>query len=188
MRKGKLDEANIQAEKINDLIVNNRSKTFSNLSNSSTKELWQSIKLNSVNSHSVSYPCLQDVNAVNHYFASVSYDNNLKLNYDSVYLTSNSNVNIQLDDSFNCDINVLIDEYLLRNLKRTSPGIDNIPSWVFKQCSYELSSVVCHIFNYSLLSGELPDQWRKAIVTPIPKVPNPQTITEFRPISVAPIL
>src|SRR5207249_12146127 len=31
-------------------------------------------------------------------------------------------------------------------------------------------------------------QWKKAVVTPIPKCPRPQNIADYRPISVTPIL
>ena len=36
--------------------------------------------------------------------------------------------------------------------------------------------------------GCLPRQWLTAIITPIPKIPTPKTLADFRPISVTPIL
>ena len=41
-------------------------------------------------------------------------------------------------------------EILLRTVKRTAAGCDNL------QCSFELSSVVTHIFNLSFTLGQLP--------------------------------
>jgi len=45
-----------------------------------------------------------------------------------------------------------------------------------------------HILNLSFDSGTAPKQWLNAIVTPVPKVPKPDSITEYRPISVTPLL
>jgi hypothetical protein len=79
-------------------------------------------------------------------------------------------------------------EYLLRKIKNTSPGYDKIPCWVFKTCSYDLAEVIVFIINYSILSGVVPSSWLTAIVTPVLKVSNPKTLSDFRPISVTPVL
>jgi hypothetical protein len=55
-------------------------------------------------------------------------------------------------------------------------------------CSFELADAVAHIYNCSLRSGVLPRQWLSAIITPVPKIPTPSTLSDFRPISVTPIL
>jgi hypothetical protein len=79
-------------------------------------------------------------------------------------------------------------ERVLRHLKNTAPGNDNIPAWLFKSCSCELAEIVAHLMNSSLCSGHVPSSWRTSVVTPIPKVFNPNSLTDFRPISVTPIL
>jgi hypothetical protein len=48
--------------------------------------------------------------------------------------------------------------------------------------------IVAHLFNISIRSGTVPTNWRTAIVTHIPKSPNPKALSDFRPISVTPIL
>jgi hypothetical protein len=73
-------------------------------------------------------------------------------------------------------------------MKNTSPGYDNIPCWVFKTCSYELAGVIAFIINYSIRSGVVPSTWLTAIVTPVLKVSNPKNLSDFRPISVTPVL
>jgi hypothetical protein len=85
-------------------------------------------------------------------------------------------------------ISVYEAERLLRHLKNTAPGNDNIPVWVFKSCSLELAEVLAHIINSSFSSGVIPSSWRTSIITPISKVSNPNNLTDFRPISVTPIL
>jgi len=70
----------------------------------------------------------------------------------------------------------------------TSPGTDNIPAWVFRNCSYESAELVADIFNCSFLTGTVPASWLTAVITPVPKVSLPHCLSEFRPISVTPIL
>jgi len=79
-------------------------------------------------------------------------------------------------------------ESCLRRIKKTSPGIDNIPAWVFRACSFELANIVTHIFNCSFSTGVIPSSWRTAIVTPVPKVSKPAAFADYRPISVTPLL
>jgi hypothetical protein len=81
-------------------------------------------------------------------------------------------------------------EPMLRHLKKnTSPGIDGLPAWLFRMfCSYELANIVACIFNESFRTGTVPGNWLSAIVTPIPKVPQPKQLSDFRPISVTPLL
>jgi len=79
-------------------------------------------------------------------------------------------------------------EPLLCILKNTAPGCDNLPSWIFRQCSVELADVVAKLLNLSFDSGNVYSNWKTAIVTPVPKVAKPTSVTDFRPISVTPIL
>jgi len=67
-------------------------------------------------------------------------------------------------------------EPMLRRVKRTSPGRDNIPFWVFTQCSVELADIVAHIYNRSLTAGDVPTQRLTAVITPVSKVSNPSTL------------
>jgi len=77
---------------------------------------------------------------------------------------------------------------MLRCLKATSPGSDGLPSWLFKKCLFELAGIVVHIYNCSFTSGAAPLQWLNAVVTPVPEVPHPANLSDYRPISVTPIL
>ena len=79
-------------------------------------------------------------------------------------------------------------ELYLRKIRNTSSGYNDLPCWVFKQCSYELSSIVSTIFNKSFQTGTVPVDWLTAVVTPVPKIPRPTGLTDYRPISVTLIL
>ena len=77
---------------------------------------------------------------------------------------------------------------MLRRVTKTAPGRDNLPFWLFKLCSYEVAEVVARIYNCSLRFSIFPQQWLTAVVTPVPKISCPAALTDFRPISVTPIL
>ena len=64
-----------------------------------------------------------------------------------------------------------------------SSGPDNIPNRIIKDFAFELAEPVCHIFNTSLSTGEFPNIWKDALITPIPKAPSVSCEEELRPIS-----
>jgi len=79
-------------------------------------------------------------------------------------------------------------ERLLRNIKLSASGCDGIPAWLLRECSYELADIVAHIINCSVISGTVPSNWLNALVTPVPKVPKPTGFSDFRLISVTPLI
>ena len=89
-------------------------------------------------------------------------------------ISSGEHPNSEGYDSLAIKCDVEISEYqiekILRCVKRTSTGWDGLPLWLFKKCSVELASVVTHLINYSINEGQIPDIWRTAIVTPVPKL------------------
>jgi len=101
-----------------------------------------------------------------------------------------TNSDIYYSAAAKCDVE--ISEYqtrrILRHVKRTSSGWDGLPSWLFKKCSVQTASVVTHLINYSINVGQIPNTWRTAIVTSVPKVSQPAGCSDYRPISVTSIL
>jgi len=51
-----------------------------------------------------------------------------------------------------------------------------------------VSEWLSKFFNKCLTTGEFPDSWKIAHITPIPKVHNPSSSSEYRSISVLPVL
>ncbi|KAK6046091.1 hypothetical protein COOONC_16403, partial [Cooperia oncophora] len=76
---------------------------------------------------------------------------------------------------------------LLRSLR---PGFsltsDGLPQFFFKVFAEELSEPLTHMYNISLLLGQVPSIWKHAIITPIPKAKDSKLISSFRPISILP--
>jgi len=78
--------------------------------------------------------------------------------------------------------------YALDHLKRTSTGPDNIPYWFLKLASPFLTEPLIFLFKKSIGEASVPVQWKTAHITPVPKVPNPSDPSDFRPISIIPII
>ena len=53
--------------------------------------------------------------------------------------------------------------------KKTSPGVDGVPYWVYKHCAIELAPVLTHLINKIVNNGNPPSVWLKALVTPSTK-------------------
>ena len=125
---------------------------------------------------------LSDPEEVNDYFASTCTTDTYNINEVEKYRSI-----LEIDD-----VRPHVNNYevgiLLRTVKRTAAGCDNPPAWLFRHCSVELASIVAQIFNLSFSVGQLPRQWLCAVVTPVPKITKPLQLSDFRPISVTPIL
>ena len=76
----------------------------------------------------------------------------------------------------------------LAHLKRTATGPDDLPFWFWKEYALELTPVITHILNVSLVSQQVPKIWKSANVRPIPKATNISAVDQLRPISVTDII
>ena len=77
---------------------------------------------------------------------------------------------------------------LLDTLRSTAPGLDEIPHWFLKLSAPMLAKPLASLYNQSLISSEVPKQWKVSCITPVPKTSNPVACSEYRPISVTSIL
>jgi hypothetical protein len=173
-RAGKLEKANLLAVKINCLIAQERSNSLAKLETAGPKKLWEAVhKSNGSRKQGENHPLLADLDIVNDYFASISFDSkHQELHKQRTKVESSVSV---------CAIEI---ERYLKGIKPTAAGPDGLPRWFFHGCSVELADIVCHIVNRSLSTGIVPQQWKLAYVSPVRKVGNPSTLTDFRPISV----
>ena len=78
--------------------------------------------------------------------------------------------------------------YALDKLKQTASGNDALPYWFLKAAAPFIAEPLSFLFSLSLRSGFVPQQWKTAIICPVPKVQHPASDAEFRPISLTPIL
>jgi hypothetical protein len=75
-------------------------------------------------------------------------------------------------------------EKLLKGLNvNKASGPDALPSRVLKEAATELAPALQAIFNQSLETGQLPNDWRKANISPIFKKSNKHLAENYRPVS-----
>ena len=64
-------------------------------------------------------------------------------------------------------------------------GPDEIPNKILKKLSHILAEPICAIINSSIREGIVPDQWKIARITPLPKKFPPHTVeNDIRPIAI----
>jgi hypothetical protein len=67
-------------------------------------------------------------------------------------------------------------------------GLDGLPAWFLRLGSHVFAEPLTALFNQSITTSTVPAQWKKASILPIPKVSQPSQPTDFRPISITPVL
>ena len=68
-----------------------------------------------------------------------------------------------------------------------SSGFDHLSSKVLKDAFEAIPHVLLHIMNSSIAMTSFPDEWKKATIVPIEKIPNAPAPSDFRPISLLPL-
>ena len=75
-------------------------------------------------------------------------------------------------------------EKLLRKLKpRKAAGPDQISPWILKNFASQCAMMLCKLFDQSYNSSCLPEDWKKAVVTPVHKKGDKTLANNYRPIS-----
>ena len=158
------------------------------LSSEKPKEVWDAVNrtINPPKNH-----ILQKTSDLNNYFttlaSNLSGKENEPLNESEILQLLN-----RVPDSNAFTINyTTYDEVqkIILNLRNDcSSGHDNIPVKFLKPVVNQITSPIVHIINTSIDKEIFPDSWKVARVCPIPKIDNPVTIKDFRPIFVLPVL
>ena len=68
----------------------------------------------------------------------------------------------------------------------SAPGIDGIPNSLIKNCANILLPYLHYLFNCIIATKVFPALWKRAIIVPIPKKNNNNSIENFHPISLLP--
>ena len=76
----------------------------------------------------------------------------------------------------------------LSALKRTATGPDQIPYWVWKEHAEIFTPIITKIWNLSIATQCLPSSWKRAIITPLPKVDVPKVHGDYRGINITPVI
>ena len=78
---------------------------------------------------------------------------------------------------------------LLENINTSkASGPDNLPNIYLKTCAQQLAPGLSLIFYKSVVTGQLPEDWRNAIVAPIFKKGNVHLAENYRPVSLTSVI
>ncbi len=76
-----------------------------------------------------------------------------------------------------------VEKLLSRLVSTKASGPDNIPNQLLKEVSQELAPALASLFNQSICTGQHPEDWRKANVSPIFKKDDKHAAANYRPVS-----
>ena len=97
---------------------------------------------------------------------------------------SNDNDSFKFDD-VSCDF---VYNQICKMDNNKSTGLDQFNVKLLKLAAPFVSSSLAHICNLSLNNSKFPDDWKRAKVTPIFKSGDKSNVSNYRPISVLPII
>lgn len=169
--------------------ISNEKRAYFNYiaSNKNSRQLWRELKLLNISTkikHKLPQ-IMEDPEAINNYFIDsipkISADKAEILNYYSTNRLCESGFSFKPIDT----------EYLrniVLNLKLCSAGHDGLTALFVKLCCPYLLPILVNIINSVILQGTFPSAWKKALVTPVPKVASPSAFSELRPISVLSVI
>ena len=128
------------------------------------------------------HPAPIDVDAVsfNNHYALVSTDH--------FYQPIPNNTSVASSISHSPPFNEQTIFHILDHLKHTATGIDDLPAWFLRLGAPIFAKPLAVLFNQSLASSTVPVQWKTSVIRPIPKIPIPKTLSDYRPISITPVL
>jgi hypothetical protein len=178
MHRGKTQAADSITSQIQRKIAaHNASRLSSSSINRGSKELWQTVReLTGRNKQAdTQYPV--DAETLNRHYATVSTDSN--------YSPPIPKLTVNKFTEYFSEQRVF---RLLDNVGHTATGLDSIPSWLLRIAAPLISVPTAFIFNLSLSYSVVPTQWKSSSITPVPKISQPKTCHDFRPISVTPVL
>ena len=76
----------------------------------------------------------------------------------------------------------------LSHVKKTASNPDDLPFWFWKKYALELTHVITHTLNVSLVTHQVPKIWKTANVRPFPRETNISALDQLRPTSATDII
>lgn len=69
-----------------------------------------------------------------------------------------------------------------------APGPDGLRGRVLKMCAAQLTSVLTKLLQLLLHTCIVPETWKSSIIRPLPKMPGPKELNDFRPFALTSVL
>ena len=175
-----------------------------NLNRNNPKKFWESI--NSIISNNKStvtqrlmeqdgtpfYEGQQLAEIINQYFANIG--NNLAkeiINCNQIDMYSHLFRGPANNENDNICNKLILEEDIITILKKIrldkSSAVPDIKTKVIVHALHNQITRVTRMYNGSLTLCTFPVKWKQAIIVPLPKVSNPKTVSDMRPISLLPL-
>lgn len=113
----------------------------------------------------------------------------LRSQFHSIWSQSIPSINLESGPGAyqECPIKWTYDEMRRLNPKKAT-GPDGISPKILRNMAAELAPCVAHLITRTWYTGDIPQDWKKAIVIPIPKKGNSSNPEDYRPISLTCVL
>ena len=179
MRAGRVLEAESMAEKVRRLIIKSNVTTFHNTDpRGGVKELWDKVNHIRNKTNQAVPPACVTAHSLNQHYAQIPTDPLYSPPQYKLSALLNNTCQVTEMQVFNC----------LDRLKSTATGPDGLPSWFLRLAAPLISLPISILFTQSIVNSYVPHQWRTANILPHPKLTNPQTNSDYRPISITSVL
>lgn len=140
-------------------------------------------KLRLIRNNGQDKPLNVDPNELNEYFSNIGNigyeDENAEI--PSLYLDSPPE-NAQQEFNFT-EPNQDELTSALSSASSQSVGVDGISFDLISKSLPSIKNILLHIFTFSFMTGTFPSLWKSALICPIPKIKNPISFSDYRPIS-----
>ena len=123
---------------------------------------------------------------INDYFANIGKNLADKIQGRDINLEMNEVETDQVFEFKHIELDELHKELNFIDVSKSS-GFDHLSSRILKDCLIGMSREFLFILNLSITHSSFPKSWKTAKITPIPKIKNPSSVSDLRPISLLPI-
>ncbi|CAF0822304.1 unnamed protein product [Brachionus calyciflorus] len=126
----------------------------------------------------------------NGFFTSITSSSELSSDEAKIFMEQELNINpfiVKPDFKFSFTTTSEIDELISTIPSSSAPGINGIQTKIFKSSSKVFKTGIAYLFNYSILTNSIPNEWKTAVVTPFFKNKGSNgDINNYRGISILP--
>lgn len=179
MRAGRIEEANALSRLIGIEISRKEKTRLCKIGGkSNAKDMWEAVRRLTCRQPQCQHIPGVTANSLNNHYARISTDPDyLQPLYKQTASTNNT---------------AYINEWevfrILDHLPASATGPDLIPAWFLRLGAPLFAKPIARLFNLSVATSVVPQQWKQACIRPIPKVSSPSQHSDFRPISITPVL
>jgi hypothetical protein len=180
VRSGRLEEAGALAKRISKDIKHRNQTLLQRVEGKMTAhEVWSAVRRLIGRTNEVGPVDGVSAESLNSHYASISEDRS--------YLAPKEKSSVALSQSQKYITQWQIFK-ILDHLRPTATGLDLLPAWFLRVGAPAFSEPIARLFNLSVANSVVPSQWKQAYIQPVPKVLQPTQHSDYRPISITPVL